>query len=374
MGKPKICSRPFQCISLDLIGPLPMSRRRNQYILVVTCCFTKYCLLFPLKRALASNIISNLENLVFLVHGVPQTIIMDNGPQFRSREFNNLLTKYKIPFPSYSPHYCPQVNPTERYNRTIITALASLVDDDHRSWDLHLPSIQNAMNNSVNVVTGYTPSFLVYGREIIKGHINLGPNGYRVARSGTIQVSLFNPHGTLVKMFVVLYDLTCMPPMARTFLRQRTLYMPAGAEPPAPHELYKWLRYLIHLRFMTSKSGKLYLHTDIRILVSRKADLDTATAHSALFRPIPTNHSPAKPPPANHNGEKPPTNEEVENTTNQKAGSSGSSNRSPNRVFGGCGEYEESKMNIGYDNNQNGVSYELRSFTYAPENPRYSPR
>ncbi|KAI5646964.1 integrase core domain-containing protein [Phthorimaea operculella] len=167
MGKPKICSRPFQCISLDLIGPLPMSRRRNQYILVVTCCFTKYCLLFPLKRALASNIISNLENFVFLVHGVPQTIIMDNGPQFRSREFNNLLTKYKIPFPSYSPHYCPQVNPTERYNRTIITALASLVDDDHRSWDLHLPSIQNAMNNSVNVVTGYTPSFLVYGREIV---------------------------------------------------------------------------------------------------------------------------------------------------------------------------------------------------------------
>ncbi|KAJ2938392.1 hypothetical protein O0L34_g13317 [Tuta absoluta] len=207
------------------------------------------------------------------------------------------------------------------------------------------------------------------------GHINLGPNGYRVARSGTIQVSLFNPHGTLVKMFVVLYDLTCMPPMARTFLRQRTLYMPAGAEPPAPHELYKWLRYLIHLRFMTSKSGKLYLHTDIRILVSRKADLDTATAHSALFRPISTNHSPANRPPANQHAEKPPRETATTLTpTNQKAGISGSSNRGPNRVFGGCGEYEESKMNIGYDNNQNGVSYELRSFTYAPENPRYSPR
>ncbi|XP_013175483.1 PREDICTED: protein FAM214B, partial [Papilio xuthus] len=111
------------------------------------------------------------------------------------------------------------------------------------------------------------------------GHINLGASGYRVPRAGTVQVSLFNPHGTLVKMFVVLYELTRMPARARTFLRQRTLYVPAAAPHMPPPDHHKWLRYLIHLRFMTSKSGKLYLHTDIRIIVSRKADLDTATAH-----------------------------------------------------------------------------------------------
>lgn len=167
MGKPKVCSRPFQCISLDLMGPLPMTRRRNIYILVVNCYFTKYSFIFPLKRATAANIISNLENFVFKAHGIPQTIIMDNGVQFQSREFHNLMEKYKIPFVSYSPQYCPQVNPTERYNRTIITALASLVGDDHRSWDIHLPSVQATMNNSVNSVTGYSPSFLVFGRELI---------------------------------------------------------------------------------------------------------------------------------------------------------------------------------------------------------------
>ncbi|XP_073964757.1 atos homolog atossa isoform X1 [Choristoneura fumiferana] len=194
------------------------------------------------------------------------------------------------------------------------------------------------------------------------GHINLGPSGYRVARSGTIQVSLFNPHGTLVKMFVVLYDLTTMPPMARTFLRQRTLYMPAGAAAPAPHHVHKWLRYLIHLRFMTSKSGKLYLHTDIRILVSRKADLDTATAHTAIFRSQVSTNQKAEP-------DKPQilTNGAPANATD----------RTPNRVFGGCSDFDSEIRNeireIGYENH-NGVSYELRSFTYAPENPKYSPR
>lgn len=182
------------------------------------------------------------------------------------------------------------------------------------------------------------------------GHINLGTSGYRVARSGTVQVSLFNPHGTLVKMFVVLYDLTRMPASARTFLRQRTLYMPAGAEPPALQ--HKWLRYLIHLRFMTSKSGKLYLHTDIRIIVSRKADLDTATAHSALFRPLGEPKSPER---------DPKTPERSPNITD----------RQPNRVFGGCPDFDDNKKEF---DNENGVSYELRSFTYAPDNPKYSPR
>ncbi|XP_068621750.1 atos homolog protein A isoform X2 [Battus philenor] len=184
------------------------------------------------------------------------------------------------------------------------------------------------------------------------GHINLGAGGYRVPRAGTVQVSLFNPHGTLVKMFVVLYELTHMPPRARTFLRQRTLYVPAAAPRAPPPDHHKWLRYLIHLRFMTSKSGKLYLHTDIRIIVSRKADLDTATAHSALFRPIQNSQE----------GE--PQNE-------------GEGSRTPNRVFGGCGdcdtEVKSDYSEIGYENSP-GVPYELRSFTYAPDNPKYSPR
>lgn len=167
MGQPKICSRPFQTISLDLMGPLPMTRRRNQHILVVTCCFTKYCLIFPLKRATAPNIVQILENQVFLIHGIPQTTIMDNGPQFQSLEFQNLLSKYNVPHVFFAPKYCPQINPTERYNRTIITALASMVGDDHRSWDIYLPRIQFALNNAVNTTTGFSPAFLTFGRELV---------------------------------------------------------------------------------------------------------------------------------------------------------------------------------------------------------------
>lgn len=108
------------------------------------------------------------------------------------------------------------------------------------------------------------------------GHINLGKKGYHIPRKGTVQVTLFNPHGTVVKMFVVRYDLSDMPPNSKTFLRQRTLFMPSDAhETDADNR--KWLRYLIHLRVESSKSGRIYLHTDVRIIVFRKHDLDVAT-------------------------------------------------------------------------------------------------
>jgi transposase len=167
MGKPKECCRPFQCLSIDLVGTLPMTRKQNRYILVVNCCFSKYCLIFPIKKATSSIICKILEDFVFLVHGFPRTIIMDNGTQFISNELQELFTRYHIPEVHFTPKYCPQVNNVERYNRTIMTAISSFVENDHRNWDLNIPKIQFAMNTSVNEVTGFSPAFLAHGRELV---------------------------------------------------------------------------------------------------------------------------------------------------------------------------------------------------------------
>lgn len=167
MGRPKQCSRPFQMISIDLMGPLPVTRKQNSYILVITCCFSKFCLIFPLKAATSTAVTRILEDSVILVHGVPQTIFLDNGSQFISKITESLFKQYNIPNIYYTPKYTPQVNTVERYNRTIITCLSTFVEDDHRTWDTFIPKVQFAINNSVNEATGYTPSFLVFGRELV---------------------------------------------------------------------------------------------------------------------------------------------------------------------------------------------------------------
>lgn len=167
MGRPKQCSRPFQMISIDLMGPLPVTRKQNSYIFVVTCCFSKFSLIFPIRSATANVVSKILEESVFLVHGVPQTVFLDNGSQFISKITEAFFLRYKVPNVFFTPKYTPQVNVVERYNKTIITCLSTFVDNDHRSWDTHIPEVQFAINNSVSEATGFTPSFLVFGRELV---------------------------------------------------------------------------------------------------------------------------------------------------------------------------------------------------------------
>nr|XP_045016515.1 protein FAM214A isoform X2 [Jaculus jaculus] len=114
---------------------------------------------------------------------------------------------------------------------------------------------------------------------------SLGKRGYRVPPSGTIQVTLFNPNKTVVKMFVVIYDLRDMPANHQTFLRQRTFSVPVkqvkrSIHKENIHHTERLLRYLIHLRFQSSKSGKIYLHRDVRLLFSRKSmEVDSGAAY-----------------------------------------------------------------------------------------------
>lgn len=130
----------------------------------------------------------------------------------------------------------------------------------------------------------------------------LGKKGYSVPKAGTIQVTLFNPNKTVVKMFLVTYDFQDMPANHMTFLRHRIFLVPVGEKEGAtmgpsnapgtsPHR--RVLCYLMHLRFHSSKSGKIYLHNDIRLLFSRKSiEVDSGIPYELKsFTEMPRNPS-----------------------------------------------------------------------------------
>ncbi|KAH0518943.1 Protein FAM214A [Microtus ochrogaster] len=110
-------------------------------------------------------------------------------------------------------------------------------------------------------------------------------------------LTLFNPNKTVVKMFVVMYDLRGMPANHQTFLRQRTFSVPVKQEMKRSinkdnvQHTAQLLRYLIHLRFQSSKSGKIYLHRDVRLLFSRKSmEVDSGAAYELKsYTESPTN-------------------------------------------------------------------------------------
>jgi hypothetical protein len=111
------------------------------------------------------KMIDFLEQQMFWKHSVLQGIISDNGPQFTSNVYKKFLEKYGVKA-RYSAKYHSQKNPAERVNDVIEDCIRVYLKEDQKHWDENIPKIVWAMNSAKHKVTGYTPFFVVHGKEI----------------------------------------------------------------------------------------------------------------------------------------------------------------------------------------------------------------
>lgn len=167
MGKQFVVERPWQRIYTDLLGPYPRSKHGNTHLLIVLDQFTKYVLLHPIRRADASTIVLFLETNVFHMFGTPETILTDNGAQYDSRMFANLLRRYGITH-TLTAIYSPQANASERVNRSILSAIRAELKEDQTDWDAHISSTAAALRNSVHDSTSYSPFYLLFGQHMVQ--------------------------------------------------------------------------------------------------------------------------------------------------------------------------------------------------------------
>ena len=96
-GKIKTFSQkqPFDLISIDICGPLPMTDDENRYIVSMIDKFSRFCLLIPVKDVKTSTIINAYERWISLF-GPPRAVLSDNGPQFISDMFKSCNESMKI--------------------------------------------------------------------------------------------------------------------------------------------------------------------------------------------------------------------------------------------------------------------------------------
>lgn len=167
-GKPKLCSRPWELISMDFLGPYPRSKRGNIWLLVVSDFFSKFVLIQCMRSATAAATCAFVENTIFNVFGAPRICITDNATVFRSELFQKMLSTYSVTHWPLSVYH-PSPNPAERVNRVIVTAIRCSLnqDKDHRNWDQNVHQIAKAIRTSVHESTGYTPYFLNFKRNMI---------------------------------------------------------------------------------------------------------------------------------------------------------------------------------------------------------------
>jgi len=76
---------------MDILGPLPMSISGNRYLLVIMDCFSKWVEAFLLKNIRAKTVAEVFVNQVISRHGVPLKIHTDQGRNFESKLFAELM-------------------------------------------------------------------------------------------------------------------------------------------------------------------------------------------------------------------------------------------------------------------------------------------
>ncbi|GFV48617.1 retrovirus-related Pol polyprotein from transposon 297 [Trichonephila clavipes] len=156
---------PFHRIGIDLLGRFPKSAHGNKWIIVYMDYSTRYAITKALPTAEVDEIAKLLLEEIVLRHGAPRVIITDRGAVFRSRLVSSLVDLCNIDH-RFTTAYHPQTNGlTVRFNKTLVDMLSMYVDVEQKNWDEILPFVTFAYNTVKQETTGFTPFYLLHGRE-----------------------------------------------------------------------------------------------------------------------------------------------------------------------------------------------------------------
>ncbi|CAH8866152.1 unnamed protein product [Trichobilharzia szidati] len=164
---PMLTEGPNHRVGVDIIGPLPTSRRGNRYILVMVDYFTKWCEAVPLQQQDAPTIGRAFVDNWVSRFGAPLYLHSDQGAAFESLLIAHICNAFGIRKTHTTPYH-PQGNGlVERTNRTIKHLLrAFLHNAPENTWDDALPQCLLAYRSSVHSSTGFSPALLLFGREL----------------------------------------------------------------------------------------------------------------------------------------------------------------------------------------------------------------
>ena len=161
-----IAGEPLQRMAVDILGKLHTTKNGNQYIAVCMDYFTKWVAFLPMPNHTASTIAQALIDKVFTVVGIPTYLHSDKGTDFCSNIFRAVCDTFGIDKTTTSPWRPQSDGMVERCNRTLESLLKLYVNLDQDNWDTLLPVCAMAYNASVHSSTGYSPFFLMFGRNM----------------------------------------------------------------------------------------------------------------------------------------------------------------------------------------------------------------
>ena len=117
----------------------------------------------------AEGLVRLFQDNVWKLHGLPESVVSDRGPQFvaeLTKELNKMLgirTKLSTVFHSQTD------GQTERMNQELEQYLRFFIENRQKDWPEWLAMAEFAVNNKVHTATKVSPFMANYGKEMRMG-------------------------------------------------------------------------------------------------------------------------------------------------------------------------------------------------------------
>jgi transposase InsO family protein/dUTPase len=158
-----VTTRPFELVCMDFLS-LEECKGRFKNVLVITDHFTRYSWAYATRDQEAKTVANILYREIILKFGICERFHSDMGGSFEAKVIYQLCKLLGIS-KSKTTCYHPMGNgATERFNRTLLSMLRTLTDDQKLNWRDHLASLVFSYNCCRHESTGYSPFYLMFGR------------------------------------------------------------------------------------------------------------------------------------------------------------------------------------------------------------------
>ena len=162
-----LADHPWDTVGIDIVGILPVTEDGYRWLLTIVDQFSRWPMAIPLRGRSSAEIARALHDHLITHHGPPRTILSDRGRELISKAMQHLCKSWgvrKVATGGYNPTgnaFC------ERFHRYLNCAITTLKPGSAESpeWDKLVPAVLFSYRCSINDATGFSPYYLLHGRE-----------------------------------------------------------------------------------------------------------------------------------------------------------------------------------------------------------------
>ena len=118
---------PMQLVAMDILCPLPESPAGNTHVLIVANYFTRWTEVYAIPNQEATTVAQNLVDEFFFRFSPPEQLHSDQGRNFESEVIAAICKLFGVVKSRTTPCHPQSDGLVERYNRTLLTMLATAV-------------------------------------------------------------------------------------------------------------------------------------------------------------------------------------------------------------------------------------------------------